>query len=94
METTILEWGKSSEYKGLAMKWWSEYNAVHHERLRTIYNSYMDKNSLKKRREKYARYYLAHRDVLREKAHKRYFSRVHILDEPPPLRSNLRVALP
>jgi hypothetical protein len=48
----------------------------------------------KKRREKYARYYQAHRDVLREKAHKRYFSRVHNLDEPPPLRTNLRVAVP
>ena len=45
MEASILEWGKNSEDKGIVMKWWSEYNPGHHERLRSIYNSYMDKNT-------------------------------------------------
>ena len=43
-------------------------------------------------RAKHRRYYSAHRDELREKAHKRYYKNVHNTLEPPPLRANMKVA--
>jgi hypothetical protein len=42
-------------------------------------------------RAKHRRYYETHKDVLREKAHLRYFKNVHNMTNPPPLRSNMRV---
>ena len=44
-----------------------------------------------KERAKHRRYYKAHRDELREKAHIRYFKNVHNILEPPPLCTNMRV---
>ena len=43
-------------------------------------------------RAKHRRYYEAHRDELREKAHQRYFKNVHNTLHPPPLRTNMKVA--
>lgn len=42
---------------------------------------------------KHKRYYASHRDVLRQKAHERYFLKAHGLpaSQAPPLRTNLRV---
>ncbi len=40
---------------------------------------------------KHRRYYAAHRDMLRQKAHERYFLQVHNTLNPPPLRSNMKV---
>ena len=43
-------------------------------------------------RAKHRRYYETHRDVLREKAHQRYYKLVHNTLNPPPLRANMKVA--
>jgi hypothetical protein len=43
-------------------------------------------------RAKHRRYYEAHRDALREKAHQRYYKLVHNTLNPPPLRANMKVA--
>ena len=42
-------------------------------------------------RAKHRRYYEAHKDVLREKAHQRYFKNVHNTLNPPPLRTNMKL---
>jgi len=42
MASEILTWG-GEKNKGVTMKWWSEYNEAHHERLRTMYDSCLDK---------------------------------------------------
>lgn len=43
---------------------------------------------------KHRRYYAAHRDALRQKAHERYYKQVHNTLDPPPLRANMRVVVP
>jgi hypothetical protein len=43
---------------------------------------------------KHRRYYAAHRDTLRQKAHERYYKLVHNTLNPPPLRTNMKVLVP
>ncbi len=43
---------------------------------------------------KHRRYYAAHRDTLRQKAHERYYKNVHNTLNPPPLRANMKVLVP
>jgi len=50
-----------------------------------------DKERRERERAKHKRYYQAHRDALREKAHVRYFKNVHNTSNPPPLRTNMKV---
>ncbi len=45
-------------------------------------------------RAKHRRYYAAHRDTLRQKAHERYYKNVHNTLNPPPLRANMKVLVP
>jgi hypothetical protein len=51
----------------------------------------LEQDKRERERQKHRRFYEKHKEKLREKAHVRYFSRVHNISNPPPLRSNLRV---
>ena len=51
----------------------------------------LEQDKRERERQKHRRFYEKHKEKLREKAHARYFSRVHNISNPPPLRSNLRV---
>lgn len=51
----------------------------------------MDKE---KEESKYSRYYKTHRELIKEKAHLRYFLKVHGIVNPPPRRANLKRPTP
>jgi hypothetical protein len=40
---------------------------------------------------KHNRYYKSHKELMKEKAHRRYYLKVHGISEPPPRRPNLKV---
>lgn len=40
---------------------------------------------------KHTRYYKNHAELVKERAHKRYFLKVHGISEPPPRRPSMKV---
>jgi hypothetical protein len=52
----------------------------------------MEADKKPKEESKYNRYYKNHKESIKEKAHLRYYLKVHGITNPPPRRQNIRRA--